>query len=252
MHGWFVPISSTVRVYKQNLAHIKYNISSTLAATKLSLGTNNNNMLNYRSAKNHGYLLNSTFFRNLFFTKMCIIRAVLRNIHTQQIIILVTFHVLTIIDLSGTSILIISKLFIDFSSVGQTLSEKAVFEKNELSWTSVPASCCTFQSMKSAMRPTFQNIDCFKDKMASITGMLIFSTVNPENFSLIPLYHPENEANFWLPNTLKRTMFTPDFLKEGKMQAVSTHEAWNWPCWFSFMCHSQLTTIVKSNFHGRI
>ena len=37
---------------------------------------------------------------------MCIIRAVMRNIHTQQIIILVTFHVLTIIDLSGTSILI--------------------------------------------------------------------------------------------------------------------------------------------------
>ena len=79
------------------------------------------------------------------------------------------------------------------------------------------------------MRPTFQNIDCFKDKMASITGMLTFSTVNPENFSLIPLYHPENEANFWLPNTLKRAMFTPYFRKEGKMQAVSTREAWNWP-----------------------
>ena len=63
-------------------------------------------MLNYRSAKNHGYLLNSTFFRNLFFTKMCIIQAVARNIHTQQIIILVTFHVLAMIDLSRTSILI--------------------------------------------------------------------------------------------------------------------------------------------------
>ena len=99
-------ISSTVHVYKRNLAHIYYNISSTFTATKLSLGTNNNNMLNYRSAKNHGYLWNSTFFRNLFFTKMCIIRAVTRNIHTQQIIILVTFHVLTIIDLSRTSILI--------------------------------------------------------------------------------------------------------------------------------------------------
>ena len=99
-------ISSTVHEYKRNLAHINYNISSTLAATKLSRGTNNNNMLNYRSAKNRRYLLNSTFFRNLFFTKMCIIRAVLRNIHTQQIIILVTFHVLTIIDLSRTSILI--------------------------------------------------------------------------------------------------------------------------------------------------
>ena len=98
--------SSTVHVYKRNLAHINYNISSTLAATKLSPGTNNNNVLNYRSAKNHRYLLNSTFFRNLFFTKMCIIRAVTRNIHTQQTIILVTFHVLTIIDLSRTSILI--------------------------------------------------------------------------------------------------------------------------------------------------
>ena len=97
------------------------------------------------------------------------------------------------------------------------------------------------------MRPTFQNIDCFKDKMASITGMLTFSTVNPENFSLIPLYHPENKANFWLPNTLKHAMFTPDFRKKGKMQAVSMREAWNWPCWFSFMCHSQLTTIVNSN-----
>ena len=50
--------------------------------------------------------------------------------------------------------------------------------------------------MKSAMRPTFQTIDCFKDKIASVTGMLTFSTVNPENFGLIPLYHPENEANF--------------------------------------------------------
>ena len=86
--------------------HINYNISSTLAATKLSPGTNDDNMLNYRSAKNYGFLLNSTFFRNLFFTKMCIIRAVTRNIHTQQIIILLTFHVLTIIDLSRTSILI--------------------------------------------------------------------------------------------------------------------------------------------------
>ena len=86
--------------------HINYNISSTLAATKLSPGTNDDNMLNYRSAKNYGFLLNSTFFRNLFFTKMCIIWAVTRNIHTQQIIILLTFHVLTIIDLSRTSILI--------------------------------------------------------------------------------------------------------------------------------------------------
>jgi len=105
---------------------------------------------------------------------------------------------------------------------------------------------------KSAMRPTFQNIDCFKDKIASITGILAFSTVNPENFSLIPLYHPKNKANFWSPNTLKRAMFTPNFHKEGKMQAVFTREAWHWPCWFSFMCHSQLTMILNSNFHGKI
>ena len=75
------------------------------------------------------------------------------------------------------------------------------------------------------MRPTFQTIDCFKDKIASVTGMLTFSTVNPENFGLIPLYHPENEANFSLPNTLKRAMFAPDFRKEGKMQSVFTREA---------------------------
>jgi len=46
------------------------------------------------------------------------------------------------------------------------------------------------------MHPTFQNIDCFKEKMASMNGMLTFSTVNPENFNLISLYHPENQANF--------------------------------------------------------
>ena len=38
-------------------------------------------------------------------------------------------------------------------------------------------------------------IDCFEDKIASITGMLTFSIVNTENFSLIPLYHPESEAS---------------------------------------------------------
>ena len=37
---------------------------------------------------------------------MCIIWAVARNIHTKQIVILVTFPVLTIIDLSRTSILV--------------------------------------------------------------------------------------------------------------------------------------------------
>ena len=64
---------------------------------------------------------------------MYIIRAVTCYIHTQQIIILATFHVLTIIDLRRTSILINQKILIDFMCIGQTLSEKAVFEKNELS-----------------------------------------------------------------------------------------------------------------------
>ena len=41
-----------------------------------------------------------------------------------------------------------------------------------------------FQSTKSDMRPTFQNIDYFKDETGSIIGMLTSSTVNPENFSL--------------------------------------------------------------------
>ena len=46
------------------------------------------------------------------------------------------------------------------------------------------------------MRPTFQNIGCFKDDTGSIIGILTFSTINPENVSLIPLYDPENEANY--------------------------------------------------------
>ena len=41
-----------------------------------------------------------------------------------------------------------------------------------------------FQSTKSDMRPTFKNVDCFKYETGSIIGMLTFSTVNPENFSL--------------------------------------------------------------------
>ena len=85
---------------------MNYNISPKLTSTKLSHGTKNNNMLNYKSAKNHGYLLNSKFFRKLCFTKMCRILGVTRNIHKQQIIILATFHVLTMIDLSRIKILI--------------------------------------------------------------------------------------------------------------------------------------------------
>ena len=38
-----------------------------------------------------------------------------------------------------------------------------------------PVSRCTFQATKSEMRPTFQNIDCFKDE----TGSFMLST--PEN-----------------------------------------------------------------------
>ena len=210
-------ISSTVHVYKWNLAHINCNISSTFTATKLSLGTNNNNMLNNRYAKNHGYLLNSTFFRNLFLTKMCIIRAVTRNIYMQKIIILVTFHVLTLIDLSRTSILT-NQNYSEISAVSVKLCQKKRFlRKISFLEPVYQRHAVRFKPIKSAMRPTFQNTDCFKAKMASITGMLTFSTVNPENFSLIPLYHPENEANFWLPNTLKRAIFTPDFHKEGKM-----------------------------------
>ena len=85
---------------------MNYNISLKLTSTKLSLGTKNNNMLNCKSAKNHGYLLNSKFFWKLCFTKMCIIRGVTCNIHKQQIIILAKFQVLTMIDLSRIKILI--------------------------------------------------------------------------------------------------------------------------------------------------
>ena len=43
-------------------------------------------------------------------------------------------------------------------------------------------SRCTFQSTKSEMRPTLQNIDCFKHETGSIIEKLTFSTVNPEKF----------------------------------------------------------------------
>ena len=153
-------------------------------------------MLNYSSAKNHGYLLNYTFFRNLFFTKMCIIQAITHNLHTQQIIILVTFHVLTIIDLSRTSILT-NQNYSEISAVSVKLCQKKWFlRKISFLEPVYQRHAVRFKPIKSAMHPTFQNTDCFKAKMASITGMLTFSTVNPENFSLIPLYHPENEANF--------------------------------------------------------
>ena len=59
--------------------------------------------------------------------------------------------------------------------------------------------------------------DISKYRLLQRWNSLTFLTVNPENFSLIPLYHLENEANFWFPNTVKHAMFTPDFCKERKM-----------------------------------
>ena len=53
-------------------------------------------LMNYKSAKNHAYVLNSKFLRKGCFAKTCTIRAVTRNIHMQQVIISATSHVLTI------------------------------------------------------------------------------------------------------------------------------------------------------------
>ena len=74
---------------------------------------------------------------------------------------------LTIKDLSKLISLYI-KIIHRFQVYRPTLWEKAILEKNELSWTSVPASHCTFQTRKSEMCPTFQNIDCFKDETSSL------------------------------------------------------------------------------------
>ena len=63
----------------------------------------------------------------------------------------------------------------------------------------------------------FQRVGCFNDETALKNRMLTFKTVNPENFSQFHLHHPQNEANFFFPNTVKHTMFTPDFGKDGKM-----------------------------------
>ena len=60
------------------------------------------------------------------------------------------------------------KIIHRFQLYRQTLWEKAVLEKNELSLTSVLASYCTFQTTKSEMHPTFQNIHCFKDEKGSL------------------------------------------------------------------------------------
>ena len=70
-------------------------ISGHFTATELSLGTKNNMLMNYKSAKNHAYTLNSKFLRKLCFAKTCIIRAVMRNIHMQQVILSATSHVFT-------------------------------------------------------------------------------------------------------------------------------------------------------------
>ena len=118
-------------------------------------------------------------FKEMVFWKTCTIRAVTRNIHMQQVIVSATSqYVLTIQE----QVPYTSKLFINVWCIGQTLWEKAVLEKNERCSTGVPASRCTFQSTKSEMRPTFQNIDCFKHETGSIIGKLTFSTVNPEKF----------------------------------------------------------------------
>ena len=86
--------------------------------------------MNYKSAQNHAYLLNSKFLRKLCFAKTCIIRAVTRNIHMQQVILSATSHVFKLITLY-------IKIIHRFQVYRQTLWEKAVLEKNELSWTSV-------------------------------------------------------------------------------------------------------------------
>ena len=67
--------------------------------------------MNYKSAKNHAYVLNSKFLRKLCFAKTCIIRAVTRNIHMQQVIISATSHVLTIKDLSKLISLYIKTIY---------------------------------------------------------------------------------------------------------------------------------------------
>ena len=50
-------------------------------------------LINYKSAKNHTYVLNSKFLRKLCFAKTCRIRAVTRNIHMQKVILSATSHV---------------------------------------------------------------------------------------------------------------------------------------------------------------
>ena len=47
-------------------------------------------LMNYKSTKNHAYVLDSKFLRKLCFAKMCIIRAVTCDIHMQQVIISAT------------------------------------------------------------------------------------------------------------------------------------------------------------------
>ena len=70
---------------------------------------------------------------------------------------------------------------------------------------------------KSEEHSAFQHVGCFNDETALKNRMLTFDTVSPENFSQFHLHHPQNEANFFFPNIVKPTMFTPDFRKDGKM-----------------------------------
>ena len=122
----FSNISSIVHVNKRSQPYMNYNISPKLTSTKLSLGTKNNITSTYKSAKTHGYLLNSKFFWKLCLTKMCIIRGVTCNIHKQQIIILAKFQVLTMIDLSRIKFLI-HQNYSQISGVQVKLCEKKPF-----------------------------------------------------------------------------------------------------------------------------
>ena len=66
-------ISSTVNVHKHREANMNKKISDTFRAAMPRLGTNKKDMILYTFAQNHGFLLNSKFFTNLIFPKICII-----------------------------------------------------------------------------------------------------------------------------------------------------------------------------------
>ena len=120
--------------------------------------------MNYKSAKNQAYVLNSKLFRKLCFM-LCFVPS--RATFTCSKLYSATSHVFNHKRFEQV-IPIHQNYSIDFRYIGKFYEKRAVLEKNELSWTSVPASRCTFQTTKSEMRPTFQNIDCFKDETSSL------------------------------------------------------------------------------------